>query len=116
MRAVGVLGINVKRNPNPPIFTENPYFVKISEDEFRGNQIVVVTATDADGVSIITYFQFISFSTSVADLIRRWAYLTVISHCLEFEFEGSMNMLILWMDEGSFCLCLSMFFSFITLN
>ncbi|KAL5018741.1 hypothetical protein ScPMuIL_004463 [Solemya velum] len=54
MITTDVLRISVQRNPNPPIFTESPYFVRISENLIRGSLVVTVEANDADG-DIVRY-------------------------------------------------------------
>lgn len=61
------LTIVVNRNPNPPVFTQTTYARRIPESFALGANLVQVTATDADSVSIgtLTMFHFKYFSASV---------------------------------------------------
>ena len=50
--------INMVRNENPPIFIEEPYVTTIAESFAIGQSVYRITATDADGVSVVVYWAF----------------------------------------------------------
>ena len=53
--ATSTVLIQVVRNPNEPIFREEPYQITLPESTAIGLSIYRVTANDADGVSLLLY-------------------------------------------------------------
>lgn len=59
MPVVSTLTINMNRNANPPVFTRNPYTVQMEWRDVPGKSLVNISASDADGVSVIFWNVFL---------------------------------------------------------
>lgn len=58
------LTINVLRNINPPVFSQDTYSTRISEAASIGSRLIDTTATDLDNVSLQSSSSFSHFDIS----------------------------------------------------
>lgn len=66
--------ININRNPNAPIFSEQSYFITVQESVALGTNIRTLTATDNDG-DTVTY-EIIDQNTAGSNYAREYIFLT----------------------------------------
>lgn len=81
------LTINVLRNINPPVFSQDTYSTRISEAASIGSRLIDTTATDLDNVSLQSSSSFSHFDISWYLCIRSEENTSIYEICIRVYYQ-----------------------------